>query len=163
MRRDDQVFLWVAIALLAALFVFSPAFGQEAPLPDIDVRKHYRAFRVTPVDDSVSVRVEYHLLVGPARTASMLLGGREGDPAPSQRMVIVGLTELDPAKSRLCFVVDHEHGLPPALREKIMGQRVCFQHDPEADTMAPINDPSGLVMEDCGVDHTAKRPSGVGT
>ena len=119
-------------------------------LKTASVQKHYRRFDVTPMPEAgFTLRSEYHLLVGLERTASVMFGGVEGEPAPRQVAVIVGTTEFG-EDGTLCFVVDEIQGATP---ENVMGVRACFVYDKENDTMAPVNDPDGLVMEDCGDDH----------
>lgn len=144
--------LWLAVGLILWGMIFSldVAFGQEGP-PDINVQKHYRMFVLTPLPEAgVTIRAEYHLMVGAERSASLFFGGVEGEPAPRHTSVVVGNNEFN-EDGTLCFVVDEIEGETP---ESVIGERACFVYDREADTMAPINDPTGIVLEDCGRDHT---------
>jgi hypothetical protein len=118
------------------------------------VQKHYRLFILTPAPElEVTIRTEYHLLVGVERSVSLVFGGVEGEPAPRQVAGIAG-DNIFNEDGTLCFVVDEIiEAAPPFL----MGQSTCFVYDPEADTMAPVRDPDNFIMEDCGEDHTARR------
>lgn len=118
---------------------------------DIQVQRHYRVFALdsTSVED-ITLRTEYHLLVGVERTVSLVFGGVEGEPAPRMTAAVAGFNEYE--GSNLCFTIDEVDGVTPP---SMIGVRACFVYDREADTMAPINDPDGLVMEDCGLDHRA--------
>lgn len=144
----------VAAAAISLLLFFSLADAQS-----IEVQKHYRSFKVTPQPElELTLRTEYHLMVGVERSASLVMGGVEGEPAPRMVAVIVGFNEFE--GDQLCFTVDEIQGVTPP---EMIGERACFVYDREADTMAPINDPDAMVLEDCGMDHTQPQgdPPGV--
>ena len=155
-RWKPSISLILTLLLCAvgwSLIFASCAHGQEGSR-DIEVQKHYRLF----VTDSESVpgttlRTEYHLMVGVERSASLVFGGVEGEPAP--RMVAVAVGDNEYEGDMLCFVIDEVEGMAP---ESIIGERPCFIYDREADTMAPVNDPDGMIMGDCGDDHTYRGP-----
>lgn len=128
-------------------------FGQE--VQGVNVQKHYRLFVLDSVSvPDVTIRSEYHLMVGTERSASLFFGGVEGEPQPRVIAVVVGNNEFR-EDGTLCFLIDE---IAESTPQEVLGVTACFTYDPEADTMAPINDPGNLVLEDCGDDHT-RRPA----